>query len=117
MTSGELQKTVEGLRSQERDLRAEAEASKEGTAPVELDQARLGRLSRMDEMQQQAMALELNRRRDIQLQRIEGALQRIESGTYGLCLTCHDAIEPKRLTFDPTVFLCLECAQRAEKRR
>ena len=70
----------------------------------------------MDEMQQQAMAQELDRRRDTQLKRIEGAFMRIEKGTYGLCARCSDPIDTKRLDFNPTVFFCIACAERAEKR-
>ena len=98
------------------ELLAEKEAAKEGTAPVELDQARVGRLSRMDSMQQQAMAQELDRRRDTQLKRIEGAYQRLANDTYGRCVTCKKAIEVARIEFDPTVFFCQACAQNAERR-
>jgi RNA polymerase-binding transcription factor len=98
------------------ELLLEQEAAVEGAAPVELDQARVGRLSRMDSMQQQAMQLELNRRRDTQLKRIEGAFQRLEKGTYGTCVSCGTVIEPKRLEFDPTVFFCSPCATKAERR-
>jgi len=98
------------------ELLAEKEAAVEGTAPVELDQARVGRLSRMDSMQQQAMALEQDRRRDVQLQRIEGAFQRLEKDTYGICVTCNAVIDDKRMEFDPTAFFCSTCAQQREKR-
>jgi len=104
------------LRALREELLLEKEHAADGTAVVELDQARLGRLSRMDEMQQQAMALELDRRREIHLKRIEGAFQRLEKGTYGVCSHCGEAIEDKRLEFDPTVFFCLRCAARSEKR-
>lgn len=100
----------------QRELLAEKDGAAEDVAPVELDQARMGRLSRMDDMQRQAMAKELDRRRDVQLQRIEGALQRLEKGTYGRCAKCGEAIAQKRLDFDPTVFFCVACAQRAERR-
>jgi DnaK suppressor protein len=98
------------------ELLAEKEAAAEGTEPVELDQARVGRLSRMDSMQQQAMAVEQDRRRDLQLQRIEGAFQRLDTGTYGICMSCKVKIEDKRMDFDPTAFFCSECAQRMEKK-
>ncbi len=104
------------LRALREELLLEKKQAVEATAPVELDQARLGRLSRMDEMQQQAMAIELDRRRDIQLKRIEGAFLRLEKGTYGNCASCSNPIDTKRLDFDPTVFFCIACAQRAEKR-
>ncbi len=56
--------------------------------PVELDQTRVGRLSRMDAMQAQAMSVEAKRRREIELSRIKTALKRIEAETYGECLEC-----------------------------
>ena len=98
------------------ELLAEKDAAKEGTEPIVLDQACVGRLSRMDSMQQQAMAQELDRRRDIQLKRIEGAYQRLDKGTYGLCSTCQTPIEEARINFDPTVFFCQACATKAERR-
>lgn len=89
-------------------------SDKENTKTVELDQSRIGRLSRMDAMQSQAMAKESRRRRDIQLQRIEAAFKRLENGLYGLCVNCEDEINEKRLEFDPTTFLCIECAENRE---
>lgn len=98
------------------ELLAEKEAASESAAPVELDQTRVGRLSRMDSMQQQAMAVEQNRRRDVQLQRIEGAFQRLERGAYGTCVTCGETISADRLEFDPTIFFCQRCATKADRR-
>lgn len=89
----------------------QSQSTEEDTKTVELDQSRIGRLSRMDAMQSQAMAVEAKRRRDIQLQRIEAALKRIENESYGLCVNCEDEIDPDRLEFDPTTFLCIECAE------
>ncbi len=91
------------------------EASHAGTQPVALDQSSVGRLSRMDAMQVQAMSLETKRRREIQIQRIEGALKRIENDAYGYCVTCDEVIDPKRLDFDLTAFLCIHCASAAEQ--
>ena len=83
--------------------------------PVELAQATLGRLSRMDAMQQQAMALEAERRRVSELKRIEAALHRIDEGEYGYCVSCGEPIEPTRLELDPTVPTCIKCARAAER--
>jgi len=116
MNAEQLKLAETRLLAARQKLLGEKKEAEEGTAPVELDQARMGRLSRMDEMQQQAMAVELDRRRDIQLKRIEGAFARLEKGTYGDCVGCGDPLDMKRLDFDPTVFFCVECAQRAEKR-
>ncbi len=116
MTPEEKIITREHLGLLKTELLAEKEAAKEDLAPVELDQARVGRLSRMDSMQQQAMAQELDRRRDTQLKRIEGAYLRLDNDTYGQCATCGKAIEGARLEFDPTVFFCQVCASKAERR-
>ena len=105
---------IEKFRTQLLRLRSELEGleetSKEATKPVELDQASVGRLSRMDAMQSQQMAQELARRRQQQLVRIEGALRRIESGDYGYCSVCDEEIDVRRLTLDPTNTRCVKCA-------
>ncbi len=82
---------------------------------VELDQTKVGRVSRMDALQGQAMAKKSQQRRNIQKQRIETALQRIEKESFGLCVRCEDVIHPKRLEFDPTVLLCFNCANQDKK--
>ena len=78
-----------------------AVAHEDERRPVQLDQTGSGRLSRMDAMQDQAMAIELERRREIELSRIDSALERLAEGEYGYCVTCGQAIEPQRLELDP----------------
>lgn len=89
----------------------------EDRGPVELDQARLGRLSRMDAMQQQAMSQAAGRMAGLEKQRIKAALRRIEADEYGYCLSCGEVIAEKRLVFDPSVPTCIECAEQRERRR
>jgi len=93
------------------ELLALAEGSSGSRRPVELDQSRVGRLSRMDAMQDQAMALETARRREVELQRIDAALKRIDEGEYGYCLTCGEEIAGKRLKLDPATPVCIDCAR------
>ena len=69
----------------------------------------------MDALQGQAMAKESQQRRTIQLQRFESSLQRLEQGIFGLCLRCGEEIAPKRLKFDPTAPLCIDCAGQNKK--
>ncbi len=99
-------------------LRAELEeveqSGAEASAVVELDQAKVGRLSRMDAIQAQAMAQASAERRAQTLRRIEAALQRLDEDEFGYCLECGESINPKRLEFDPTVELCIDCASKAE---
>ncbi len=92
-----------------------AESSREAAQTVELDQSRVGRVSRMDAMQAQAMAKESDRRRLLALRRIDGALQRIEDGDFGYCVACDEAITASRLEVDPGALLCIGCARKAEQ--
>jgi DnaK suppressor protein len=94
-------------------LKAE-ETGEQAEEVVELDQARVGRLSRMDAMQAQAMSVETGRRRREHLVEIEKALERIEAGDYGECLECGEVILPGRLEANPTATLCIACAQALE---
>ncbi len=110
---------LESIKKKLLDLKSELEdwheTSHSARKPVMLDQTAVGRLSRMDAMQSQAMSLETKRRREIQIQRIIGALQRIEKDAFGYCLKCDENIDPKRLDFDLTAFLCIVCANASEK--
>lgn len=102
------------------ELRAElegvAETGEESAATVELDQSKVGRLSRMDAMQAQAMAQASAGRRQATLRRIEAALVRLSTGDFGNCAECGEAINPRRLEFDPTTVSCIDCASKAEDR-
>lgn len=86
-------------------------ASAGARATVELDQTRVGRLSRIDALQGQAMAQEQHRRRITEIARIGAALTRIDEGEYGWCLKCGDAVAEKRLESDPAAPLCVDCAR------
>lgn len=97
------------LALKEEVLRVEAE-SLEGRQPVELDQSKVGRLSRMDALQGQAMALAIDERRKIELQRIEAALNRIGKDDFGYCISCDEEIAIKRLELDPAAPTCISCA-------
>jgi len=108
-------KQIKAYRQRLMALRSENERDSETTAdarkPVKLDQTTVGRLSRMDALQEQAMQVETERRRHQERQRIEAALERIDEGEYGYCAACGDEIELKRLEHDPTVPTCVSCAK------
>ncbi len=82
-----------------------------GAATVQLDQSSVGRLSRMDAMQQQAMAQSMLARTERRMRMLDAALARIAAGTYGLCCECGGGIEPERLAADPAVVFCGECGR------
>ncbi len=92
-------------------LQQVAEAGDEAAKPVELDQTRMGRLSRMDALQGQAMSQEAQRRRVQELKGIQQALQRLDDEEYGECLDCGKMIAVGRLEIHPTARLCIHCAE------
>jgi DnaK suppressor protein len=96
-------------------LMATAETGDDASRVVELDQATVGRLSRMDAMQAQAMSQASVRRREVTLKMIDLALQRIEDHTFGICRSCIQPIARERLEFDPTASLCIDCAIEKEQ--
>jgi DnaK suppressor protein len=96
------------------ELEAVAETGDKSAQIVELDQSKVGRLSRMDAMQAQAMAQASSQRREMMLQKISVALARIDNDDYGDCADCDEPINEKRLDFDPTATLCISCASERE---
>ncbi len=82
-----------------------------------LDQTRVGRLSRMDALQQQAMAIGFRETLLRERRRLEAALVRLEEGNYGLCCQCGDAIARDRLEADPGTPFCAPCQEGVEARR
>ncbi len=107
-----MQSKLIAMREELQSVASTAEAASE---VVELDQAKVGRLSRMDAMQAQAMSQASGRRRDASLKMIDRALKRIEDDDFGICQACDEQIALKRLEFDPTAALCIECATKIEK--
>jgi DnaK suppressor protein len=99
------------LDSRLKDLQTVQATSAESREPVALDQTTTGRLSRMDALQVQAMALETDRRRDLEITRVETALDRMKHGEFGYCVTCGDEVEIKRLDNDPSTPTCIGCAR------
>lgn len=109
MTPQELDNFRQRLLTLRDEILAMEEADDESKRPVELDQPSIGRLSRMDALQAQQMAQETARRRQQQLQRIEGALRRIDNDDFGYCALCEEEIDRRRLNVDPTITRCIDC--------
>jgi DnaK suppressor protein len=106
----EEEEARERLVARAKELDDEDRAGAEGREPVTLQQDSVGRLSRMDAMQQQAMAQAQERRRMAERRRIAAALERLEEGEWGWCVSCGEEIAAKRLEHDPSVATCVRCA-------
>ena len=110
MDAGKLKEFRETLQTRAAQITAADAETSGNRAPVELDQQAVGRLSRMDALQVQAMAQETSRRRGVELRRIAAALVRIDEGEFGECNECGDEIAARRLELDPAAPLCIDCA-------
>lgn len=82
----------------------------EALEPVKLDQTSVGRLSRIDSLQNQGLTRNLQEREQVMLAHIQGALRRMEKGTYGRCVACGNAVPFDRLFVFPETPTCAACA-------
>lgn len=114
MESGKLQQLAIRLREMRTAIQALEESRRSSSEIVELDQSRVGRLSRMDAMQLQAMAQAGQVRSQLELKRIDAALLRLQRGDFGDCIDCGEPIAAARLDANPTVTLCISCASARE---
>jgi DnaK suppressor protein len=87
-----------------------AHISTDSSSIVTLDQSRVGRLSRMDALQAQALSVAADGRRKLELERIRLALDRVDEGDYGYCEKCGEGIARARLSIDPAAEYCVSCA-------
>jgi DnaK suppressor protein len=111
MNGSEIEQCRQKLLRRRAELLDLEESSKEATQQVELDQAGMGCLSRRDAMHAQQMAEEGPRLRKRQLQKIDGALRRIEAGEYGKCFVCEEELDVAGLSDDPTTTRCANCVE------
>ena len=109
MTEEELAPIKTAIEVRMVELKSILTSETEETKPIEPDVS-IGRLSRLDSMQMQQMALEQKRRQESELQKLENALNRMEDGSYGTCMMCRQPIAPARLEAQPDAILCINCA-------
>ncbi len=107
MNDAQIKKTLLALKADLENLR---HAAKGDQKPVALDQQSVGRLSRMDSMQVQAMAQADDARRVQELRKVDAALVRLAADEYGDCVRCGDEIAKARLDKDPATPFCVNCA-------
>ncbi len=98
-----------------RELRQMLEDSSEGAKIVDLDTP-IGRLTRMDALQQQSMTKATRQSIELRLKQVEAALLRYAQGDYGFCLACGESVGLARLKVKPEAHLCIACQNQLEKR-
>jgi len=108
---GKFQQQLIVLQAQ---LSAQYESRRPASDTVVLDQSKVGRLSRMDALQQQNMAQSTLRNVESRLRRVNRALAKVESGDFGYCDECGEVIELARLEVQPEAPCCFACQSQQE---
>jgi len=110
--TAELQTRLTTLRD---ELKQSLEKSRDGSRPVSLDEP-IGRLTRMDAIQQQSMSAATRRQTDVRLRQVVQALGLVRRGEYGLCRRCEEPIGYARLSARPESPYCLTCQDEVDRR-
>ena len=111
MNETEIEQCRQKLLNLRSELTELEESSREGDQSAELVQARMDGLSRKDAMQAQLTAGESGRTRKRQIQKIDGALRRIQLGEFGRCFVCEEELDANMLSEDPTITRCMNCVE------
>ncbi len=112
MTPEQIEQFQQRLVEERDEVSQSLDASRASAKPNELDQARIGRLSRMDSLQSSAMAQEAVRRLEAEQHSIDAAMERLKKGEYGRCKTCRRDIDVVRLDIYPATEICMHCAKK-----
>lgn len=116
LTHDQIQELVQDMEGLPQEIQKAIVSARTGGKPVDLGLP-IGRLSRMDAIQQQHMAKAGVSALERRLSQITSALSAAASGTYGHCRRCDGPIGYKRLKARPETPFCLACQAEAEKRQ
>lgn len=109
LTPEEIEELRQELSRQLKKLERSMKVTDEAMNPVALDQTAVGRLSRMDSLQNQSLTRNLQEREQVKLALIQAAFLRLEEGTYGVCVDCGGEIPFQRLFVFPEGPTCSSC--------
>ena len=109
LTLAQREELTQDLHSLQTELEALLKATKEDSAPVELDQAAIGRVTRMDAIQQQQMARANRESANLRLRLVGQALRAVDADEYGECRDCGEPIGYRRLKAKPEAAFCVNC--------
>ena len=113
LTPEQREELHEHLTGECRRLEELLQLTKEGSRPVELGTP-IGRLSRMDAIQQQQMTKAGRATLEIKLQQVRASLEAYRKGNFGFCRSCEEPIGYPRLKARPEAPFCLSCQDNRE---
>ncbi len=109
LNAAELQQLTVLLEALKQTLEQQLKQIEASSQPVTLDQQSVGRVSRIDAIQQQQMAVANRQQLMQQFNAINISLKRIQADEYGFCLECAEPIGFARLQVQPYAAYCLAC--------
>ena len=115
LSNSQISELSEQLKTMQAELQLQLNQSVQDTQPVTLDQQSVGRVSRIDAIQQQQMAVANHEQTVVLLKQVLAALRRIDVDEYGFCLYCGEPIDFARLQVQPFAPNCLVCQSALEK--
>jgi DnaK suppressor protein len=115
MNSQLIEELTARLYRQRSSLLESAAAENRETAPTDERESEIEESAQIDRITQ--LRNQLDERGQMMIREIEAALERVDSGTYGLCRKCNEEIAAARLRALPTAILCIDCAKAIEKKR
>ena len=108
LTPKQLEELHRALAADRLRLEDSLQLTKEGSKPVDLNTP-IGRLSRMDAIQQQEMTKASRSTLETRLRQVEASLDAHRKGVYGSCRSCNEPIGYPRLKARPEAPFCLIC--------
>ena len=115
LTEAQLAEFVTSLETLQENLQQQLLSSAAQAQPVTLDQQAVGRVSRIDAIQQQHIAIASRQQTKILMIQVQAALARIDAGDYGYCQECGELVGLLRLKAQPYARWCLQCQTRSEQ--
>lgn len=113
------EKAMQGLKNLLIEMRTQLDEQVRLSNPavdvVKLDQTSVGRVSRIDAIQQQGIAVAAQNKAKRQILYVNKALKAMEIGDYGFCVSCGQGISMPRLMVRPEANLCLSCQEISDK--
>ena len=115
LTDPQLAELTAALQALLADLEGQVSRPSDRSEIVDLDQP-IGRISRVDALQQQAMSKEQQRRTKLRLGQVRQALAAVADDEYGFCRSCEEPVGYRRLRAFPETPFCLACRAAIERR-
>ena len=115
LTPKQKQELLSVLLSNKTKLEQQLLDAESATGVVILDQSSVGRVSRVDAMQQQSMAVSTRAIAEASLRKVLKTLKRMDAEDFGYCGECDKPIQFNRLKVQPQASHCLKCQDQLDQ--